>query len=157
WCSQYGRPSYAYSCAFSSWEQCWATVWGIGGYCYQNPYPPPALARPTKSGRRGSHSLPPGPVAPLFHLPHHSGDGVSERGKLLRRDGEGGREIDRGAERPYEYALGHEASAQRVNVVDTVDLDDPDRALHPHVAHPRYAPARREPLLQRGRDGGDLR
>ena len=56
WCSQYGRPSYAYSCAFSSWEQCWATVWGIGGYCYQNPYPPPGPARPTKSSRRGSHS-----------------------------------------------------------------------------------------------------
>jgi hypothetical protein len=52
WCSQYGRPSYATSCAFSSYEQCWATVWGIGGYCYQNPYPPPATARPAKSSRR---------------------------------------------------------------------------------------------------------
>jgi hypothetical protein len=41
WCSQYGRPSSAHACAFSSWEQCMETVRGIGGYCYTNPYPPP--------------------------------------------------------------------------------------------------------------------
>jgi len=56
WCSQYDRPSYAHSCAFSSWEQCMETVRGIGGYCYQNPYPVPAApARPAKSNRRVSH------------------------------------------------------------------------------------------------------
>ena len=42
WCSQYGRPSFAHACAFSSREQCMETVRGIGGYCYTNPYPPPA-------------------------------------------------------------------------------------------------------------------
>src|SRR5262244_3085547 len=31
WCSQYDQPSYAHSCAFSSYEQCFQTVWGIGG------------------------------------------------------------------------------------------------------------------------------
>jgi Protein of unknown function (DUF3551) len=41
WCSQYDQPSFAHSCAFSSWEQCMETVRGIGGYCYTNPYPPP--------------------------------------------------------------------------------------------------------------------
>jgi hypothetical protein len=43
WCSQYGRPSFAHACAFSSWEQCMETVRGIGGYCYTNPYPPPPM------------------------------------------------------------------------------------------------------------------
>jgi hypothetical protein len=53
WCSQYAEPTYTHSCAFSSWEQCMDTVRGIGGYCYQNPYPPPpAPVRPAKSNRR---------------------------------------------------------------------------------------------------------
>lgn len=53
WCSQYDQPSYAHSCAFSSWDQCMATVRGIGGYCYANPYgPPPAPARQARSGRQ---------------------------------------------------------------------------------------------------------
>jgi len=52
WCSQYDHPSYAHSCAFSSYEQCFQTIWGIGGYCYQNPYPPPAPARPAKQNRQ---------------------------------------------------------------------------------------------------------
>ena len=56
WCSQYGPPTGIQSCAFSSYEQCMQTVWGIGGYCYTNPYgPPPAPARHAKSSRRISH------------------------------------------------------------------------------------------------------
>ena len=50
WCSQYGRPSLAHSCAFSGWEQCMETVRGIGGYCYANPYSPPP-GRSAKSSR----------------------------------------------------------------------------------------------------------
>jgi Protein of unknown function (DUF3551) len=55
WCSQYGRPSLAHACAFSSWEQCMETVRGIGGYCYANPYGPPPSARSAKPRR---HSAP---------------------------------------------------------------------------------------------------
>ncbi len=38
WCSQYSSPSEAHSCAFTSYAQCMATVSGIGGFCYRNPY-----------------------------------------------------------------------------------------------------------------------
>jgi hypothetical protein len=60
WCSAYLDPGHATtSCAFSSWGQCMETVSGIGGYCYVNPYPPPALTpaanqrRPAAVERRG--------------------------------------------------------------------------------------------------------
>lgn len=58
WCSQYGRPSFAHACAFSSWEQCMETVRGIGGYCYTNPYSPSAapVARPVKPHRHIAHN-----------------------------------------------------------------------------------------------------
>ena len=52
WCSYYGAPSYAHSCAFTSWEQCMETVRGIGGYCYTNPYAPPPSARAARRHRR---------------------------------------------------------------------------------------------------------
>jgi hypothetical protein len=51
WCSQYGPLSNAHACAFVSWEQCMQTVSGIGGYCYENPEPPPASARPVRPRR----------------------------------------------------------------------------------------------------------
>jgi hypothetical protein len=54
WCSRYYWPRDAYSCAFSSWEQCMDTVRGIGGLCYTNPYPnpnTPAPGRPAKPRR----------------------------------------------------------------------------------------------------------
>jgi hypothetical protein len=58
WCSQYGRPTSAHACAFSSWEQCMETVRGIGGYCYVNPYPPPLAltARPAKRRHHAAHN-----------------------------------------------------------------------------------------------------
>ncbi len=49
WCSQYFSRGTSHACAFSSWEQCMDTVRGIGGYCYNNPYPPPPAARSAKS------------------------------------------------------------------------------------------------------------
>ena len=56
WCSHYDNPSDATSCAFATWEQCIATVRGIGGWCYANPYgPPPAPARQVRPSRRTSH------------------------------------------------------------------------------------------------------
>ncbi len=59
WCSQYtSRDTALTSCAFISWEQCMETVrGGMGGYCYANPYPPPApagrSAKARTSTRRG--------------------------------------------------------------------------------------------------------
>jgi Protein of unknown function (DUF3551) len=56
WCSQYDNPSVSHSCAFATWEQCMATVRGIGGWCYANPYgPPPTSARPIRPSRHASH------------------------------------------------------------------------------------------------------
>jgi hypothetical protein len=49
WCSQYFSRDTSHACAFSSWEQCMETVRGIGGYCYNNPHPPPPAARSAKS------------------------------------------------------------------------------------------------------------
>jgi len=49
WCAQYSGGSWggARNCGFVSWEQCMATVSGIGGFCEQNlfytgPERPPA-------------------------------------------------------------------------------------------------------------------
>jgi hypothetical protein len=43
WCATYYDNSRGIrSCAFTSFEQCMATVSGVGGICAQNPfYPPP--------------------------------------------------------------------------------------------------------------------
>jgi hypothetical protein len=37
WCELSARVS---NCGYSSFEQCWATVWGLGdGFCAPNPFP----------------------------------------------------------------------------------------------------------------------
>jgi hypothetical protein len=41
WCAQYADQSNITQCLFSTFEQCLATVRGIGGSCVQNWYPPP--------------------------------------------------------------------------------------------------------------------
>lgn len=38
WCAKYFSRVYATSCYYTSWQQCEATVSGIGGYCFQSPY-----------------------------------------------------------------------------------------------------------------------
>jgi hypothetical protein len=46
WCAQYQPPLDAVNCGFTSYQQCLATISGIGGYCYRNPaYPPPRKRR----------------------------------------------------------------------------------------------------------------
>ena len=42
WCAQYADQSNITQCLFSTFEQCLATVSGVGGSCVQNWYPPPA-------------------------------------------------------------------------------------------------------------------
>ena len=38
WCAQYSVRGGATNCGFYSFEQCLATVRGIGGFCSQNPF-----------------------------------------------------------------------------------------------------------------------
>jgi hypothetical protein len=49
WCATYYDVSLGMkSCAFTSYEQCMATVSGVGGICAQNPFYPP---QPPYAGR----------------------------------------------------------------------------------------------------------
>jgi hypothetical protein len=41
WCAVYANTT-ARICAFFTYAQCQAELRGIGGYCYQNPFLPPA-------------------------------------------------------------------------------------------------------------------
>ena len=47
WCAFYSAPFYATNCGFSTYEQCLATVSGVGGYCQPNTMyvPPPVRHR----------------------------------------------------------------------------------------------------------------
>ena len=42
WCAQYADRSGNTDCLFNTFQQCLATVSGIGGSCVQNWYPAPA-------------------------------------------------------------------------------------------------------------------
>jgi hypothetical protein len=47
WCAHYGTPYDDTSCGFVSYEQCMASVSGIGGFCEKNDtYKPPLAVRP---------------------------------------------------------------------------------------------------------------
>ena len=47
WCAHYGTPYDDTSCGFTSYEQCMASVSGIGGFCQKNDtYKPPLAVRP---------------------------------------------------------------------------------------------------------------
>ncbi len=52
WCAQYADLSGRTECLFSNFDQCLATVRGIGGSCVQNWYPPPG---PPARERRWKH------------------------------------------------------------------------------------------------------
>jgi hypothetical protein len=45
WCAQYADRSGITSCAFTTFDQCLATVRGIGGSCVQNWHPAPSEPR----------------------------------------------------------------------------------------------------------------
>jgi hypothetical protein len=51
WCAVYEMRTY--SCGFDTWEQCRATVSGVGGYCARNPFVDPNANRPRGKQRRG--------------------------------------------------------------------------------------------------------
>jgi hypothetical protein len=56
-CSVYADKSGATSCYYRTYEQCMATVSGIGGHCYANPAyrGGPAAETPRKRARRVRH------------------------------------------------------------------------------------------------------
>jgi len=58
WCAQYsgGRSGGGMNCGFVSFDQCMATVRGIGGFCIRNnTYVPPSGPHPTTRSRRRSY------------------------------------------------------------------------------------------------------
>jgi hypothetical protein len=58
WCAYYGGVpgGGGTNCGFTSFEQCMATVRGIGGFCDRNTqYQPPAVSRPSTRHRRRHH------------------------------------------------------------------------------------------------------
>jgi Protein of unknown function (DUF3551) len=50
WCARY--DSWTIVCGFATYQQCMATVSGVGGYCQRNVMPPPGPeARPSRKQR----------------------------------------------------------------------------------------------------------
>ena len=51
WCAYYGGTELGENCGFSTWDQCMATIRGMGGGCERNtqyvPAPPARVAPPT--------------------------------------------------------------------------------------------------------------
>ena len=39
WCSTFPQQGLNDNCSYSSFDQCWATVLGRGGFCRLNPFP----------------------------------------------------------------------------------------------------------------------
>ncbi len=53
WCASYSGGSGGTNCGFYSFEQCRATVSGIGGFCQPNPFSAGAAREPRRRYRRG--------------------------------------------------------------------------------------------------------
>jgi hypothetical protein len=73
WCAQFADDGGAFNCAFVSFDQCLATVSGVGGFCMRNPAR--ALALPTFDSHRGlapRHSARHSTIAP-FRARHGHG------------------------------------------------------------------------------------
>jgi hypothetical protein len=53
WCAQYSGRAGGTNCGFVSYEQCRATVSGVGGYCSLNPWypiePQPLIRKPRRT------------------------------------------------------------------------------------------------------------
>src|SRR5215471_13361883 len=39
WCASYPSQGINDNCSYSSFDECWATMWGRGGFCRPNPFP----------------------------------------------------------------------------------------------------------------------
>ena len=58
WCAvQYDDDGEITTCGYVTLQQCRDTIWGVGGYCRQNPYflgAPPHAPKPVKRKRQPS-------------------------------------------------------------------------------------------------------
>jgi hypothetical protein len=57
WCANYdgGRGLGGQNCGFSTWNQCMATVSGIGGFCVPNQFYNPGQASAERVRKKGQH------------------------------------------------------------------------------------------------------
>jgi hypothetical protein len=56
WCARYGTPYDDTSCGFTSYEQCQASVSGVGGFCEKNDtYRPPLATAPVRHHARKAY------------------------------------------------------------------------------------------------------
>jgi hypothetical protein len=39
WCTTFPMQGLNDNCSYSSFDECWATMWGRGGFCRPNPFP----------------------------------------------------------------------------------------------------------------------
>jgi Protein of unknown function (DUF3551) len=53
WCAQYGIRGGPRNCGFVTYQQCMATISGLGGYCERNPMYRPGDNRPVRRKPRG--------------------------------------------------------------------------------------------------------
>jgi hypothetical protein len=52
WCAWMSDPrGFVNDCSYYTFEQCLATIHGLGGYCARNVYAPPPPYRPARRGR----------------------------------------------------------------------------------------------------------
>jgi hypothetical protein len=52
WCAWFTGYSYNYDCSYFTFEQCLATIRGVGGYCARNVYPEPPRYPPPAHRKR---------------------------------------------------------------------------------------------------------
>lgn len=52
WCAWFTGYSSNYDCSYFTFEQCLATIRGVGGYCASNVYPEPPLYPPPPHRKR---------------------------------------------------------------------------------------------------------
>ena len=57
WCAQYSGGDGGMNCGFTTFQQCLATISGIGGFCVQNNtyQPPPGPHPPTRLRKRNRY------------------------------------------------------------------------------------------------------
>jgi len=92
----------------------------------------------------------------MFLFVNHFNNCADEHREFVCRNRECRREIDDITDWPYKHTQFNEPRAHCVEIVDPVQLDNSDRALHANVPHAPNTAAWREPLGKRSGNSGDL-